>query len=112
MKRQRCMLKAVAAQADPATILTRFSSISRAVGSSVRTDIDLDYLPQLLAYASSVDMDDVATIGFVPPFYTPVLDHRGKPTPDLVRIQAMVRWALNADETTKFETGKESECRI
>ena len=112
MKRQRCLLKAVAAKADPATILTRFSSISRAVGSSVRTDIDLDYLPTLLAYGSSLDFEDVATIGFVPPYYTPVLDHRGKPTPDLLRIQAMVRWALNAEETTTFDTGEESECRI
>ena len=112
MKRQRCLLKAVAARADPATILTRFSAISRAVGSSVRTDIDLDYLPTLLAYASSLDYDDVATVGFVPPFFTPELDHRGKPTPDLVRIQAMVRWALNAEETTSFDTGDDSECRI
>jgi LCP family protein required for cell wall assembly len=112
MKRQRCLLKAVAAQADPATILRRFSSISKAVGSSVRTDINIDYLPTLLSYASALDFDDVATIGFVPPYYTPKLDDRGKPTPDLLRIHAMVRWALNADETTTFDTGSDSECRI
>jgi LCP family protein required for cell wall assembly len=112
MKRQRCLLKAVAAEADPATILTRFTGISRAVASSVKTDINLDYLPNLLGHASSLDFDDVATIGFVPPYYTPVLDHRGKPTPDLVRIQAMVRWALSAGDTTSFETGGDSECRI
>ncbi len=112
MTRQRCLLKAVAAQADPATVLTRFSGISKAVGSAVRTDIDLDYLPTLLGYASSLDLDDVATVGFVPPYYTPKVDHRGKPTPDLLRIQAMVRWALNADTTTAFPTGSDSECRI
>jgi LCP family protein required for cell wall assembly len=112
MHRQRCMLKAVAAQADPATVLTRFSAISRAVGSSVRTDIDLAYLPRLVEYASALDFEDVATVGFVPPYYTPVLDARGKPTPDLPRIQAMVRWALNADETTTFSTGSDSECRF
>jgi hypothetical protein len=78
----------------------------------VKTDINLDYLPNLLGHASSLDFDDVATIGFVPPYYTPVLDHRGKPTPDLVRIQAMVRWALSAGDTTSFETGGDSECRI
>lgn len=112
MKRQRCMLKAVVARADVATILRRFPSIARAVGSSVKTDIDIDYLPKLLEYAASLDYDDVATIGFVPPYYTPVVDARGKPTPDLVRIQAMVRWAFSADETTQFETGSESECRV
>lgn len=112
MRRQRCALKAVAASADPATILTRFSSISRAFASSVKTDIEVDYLPTLLSHASSLDFDDVATIGFVPPFYTPVVDHRGKPTPDVERIQAMVRWAFSAEETTSFETGDDSECRI
>jgi LCP family protein required for cell wall assembly len=112
MKRQRCLLKAVAAKADPATILTRFTRISRAVASSVKTDIDVDYLPTMLSYASSLDFDDVATVGFVPPYYTPVVDHRGKPTPDLLRIQAMVRWALSAEDTTEFETGSDSECRI
>ena len=112
MKRQRCLLKAVAAKADPATILTRFTGISRAVASSVKTDINIDYLPTMLSYASSLDFDDVATIGFVPPYYTPDLDHRGKPTPDLLRIQAMVRWALSAEESTTFDTGSDSECRI
>ena len=112
MRRQRCLLKAVAAKADPTTILTRFTGISRAVGSSVKTDINIDYLPTMLGYASSLDFDDVATVGFVPPYYTPVVDHRGKPTPDLARIQAMVRWALSAENTTSFDTGSDSECRI
>lgn len=112
MKRQRCLLKAVAAKADPTTVLTRFSGISRAVASSVKTDISLDYLPTMLRFASALDFDDVATIGFVPPYYSPVLDHRGKPTPDLSRIQAMVTWALSADQATTFDTGSDSECRI
>ncbi len=112
MKRQRCLLKAVAAQADPLTIATRFSAISRAVGSSVRTDIPLALLPALLRDASSLDFSDIATIGFVPPYYTPKVDYRGKPTPDLLRIHAMVRWALSAEANTEYDTGKASECRI
>ncbi len=112
MKRQRCMLKAVAATADPVTIATRFSSIARAVGSSVHTDIPIELLPSLLRDGASLDLSDIATVGFVPPYYTPIVDHRGKPTPDLLRIQAMVRWALNADVDTQFDTGRDSECRI
>jgi LCP family protein required for cell wall assembly len=112
MKRQRCLLKAVAAKADPATTLTRFTGISKAVASSVKTDIDIDYLPTLLGFGAALDFSDVATIGFVPPFYTPDLDHRGKPTPDLPRIHEAVAEALSADATTSFETGEDSECRI
>ncbi len=112
MKRQRCLLKAVASQADPVTVALRFSGIARAVGSSVKTDIPIELLPALLRHGSSLDFSDIATIGFVPPFYTPILDHRGKPTPDLLRIHAMVRWALNAEADTEFDTGGDSECRI
>jgi len=112
MKRQRCLLKAVAAEADPVTIATRFSGIARAVASSVRTDIPIELLPSLLRHGSSLDLSDIATVGFVPPYYTPTVDHRGKPTPDHVRIHAMVRWALNAESDTEFDTGGDSECRI
>lgn len=112
MKRQRCLLKAVAARLGPATVVTRFSAISRAVGSSVRTDIPVALLPSLLRRGSSLDFNDIATVGFVPPFYTPVVDDRGKPTPDLLRIQAIVRWALSAEVDTSFDTGSDSECRI
>ncbi len=112
MKRQRCLLKAVAARLTPATVVTRFSAISRAVGSSVRTDIPIELLPSLLRRGSSLELNDIATIGFVPPFYTPIVDDRGKPTPDLLRIHAMVRWALSAESDTSFDTGSDSECRI
>ncbi len=112
MTRQRCLLKAVAARADAVTVATRFSQISRAVGSSVRTNIPIELLPALARHGSSLNFSDIATIGFVPPFYTPVLDARGKPTPDLLRIQAIVKWALNADQDTEFDSGRESECRV
>jgi LCP family protein required for cell wall assembly len=112
MQRQRCLLKAVAAKATPSVVLSRFSSLAKAMSSSVRTDIDVSYLPTLLRYVADLDFEDIATVGFVPPFYTPVVDHRGKPTPDLQRIRAMVKFALNADETTTFDTGDDSECRV
>ncbi|GMR01682.1 MAG: hypothetical protein BMS9Abin20_0001 [Acidimicrobiia bacterium] len=112
MERQRCLLKAVAAQSDATTVVRRFSAISRAIAASVKTDINIDYLPTLLGYAASLDFNDIATIGFVPPYYTPKVDFRGKPTPDLNRIQAMVRWVLNAEPDTEFVSGRDSECRI
>lgn len=112
MQRQRCLLKAVVAKATPANILTRLSQLSRAMANSAKTDIPLKDLPMLLEYAASLDFDDVETVGFVPPFYTPNLDFRGKPTPDLERIHEMVQAALSADADTPFATGRESECRV
>lgn len=111
-KRQRCLLKAVAASADPVTIVRRFNSLARAVQSSVKTDVPLDFLPTLIGYAAELESADIATIGFVPPFFAHEVDHRKHPIPDLERIQAMVRWAFSADATTEFDSGSESECRI
>jgi len=112
MQRQRCLLKAVAAKATPATVVSRFSQLSRAMVRSVKTDIRVDYLPTLLEHTASLDLDDITTVGFVPPFYTPVLDHRGKPTPDLGRIQRAVQTALSAEAGDSFLIGDESECRV
>jgi len=112
MTRQRCMLKAVAASADPVTIVTRFASLSRAVKSSVRTDIPLDYLPTLVAQTAALDFDDIVTVGFTPPEYAPTANHRNQPIPDLAAIRAKVQEILTADPATLTEAPGESECRI
>ena len=112
MTRQRCMLKAVAASADPMTIVTRFASLSRAVKSSVRTDIPLDYVPTLVAQAAALDFDDIVTVGFTPPEYAPTANHRNQPIPDLAAIRAKVQEILTADPATLTEAPEESECRI
>ena len=112
MTRQRCMLKAVAASADPVTIVTRFAALSRAVKSSVRTDIPLDYVPTLVAQASALDFNDIVTVGFTPPEYAPTSNHRNQPIADVAAIRAKVQEILTADPSTFAETPEESECRI
>jgi hypothetical protein len=106
------MLKAVAASADPVTIVTRFASLSRAVKSSVRTDIPLEYLPTLVAQAAALDFDDIVTVGFTPPDYAPTANHRNQPIPDLAAIRNEVQRILTADPVTAAETAEDSECRI
>jgi len=110
-KRQRCLLRSVAASADPVTVLTRFNRIADAVKGSVKTDIPLSFLPTLVSLGAELEFTDIATVGFVPPYFAPEVDHRNHPIPDQGRIQAMVQWALNADVTTEFVSGGESECR-
>lgn len=111
-QRQRCLLKAIAGEADPGTIVRRFNAIADAVKRSVKTDVPLDFLPALIQYGAELDFDDIATIGFVPPDYAHERDHRDHPIPDLELIQAAVAQALSADADTTFETGSDSECRV
>lgn len=112
MRRQRCMLKSVAASADPATIISRFPAISRAIKSSVRTDIPLDYVPTLVSAAATLDFDNIVTVGFTPPDYAPTGNHRNQPIPDLVAIRARVQEILNGDADISIETGRDTECRV
>jgi len=112
MRRQRCMLKAVAAKADPVTVATRFPRIARAVSSSVKTNIPLDALPDLIEQVASLDFSDIATVGFGPPDYAPTGNHRGQPIPDIDAIRAEVQRLIHAGPDTTFATGRDSECRI
>ncbi|MEN8113092.1 MAG: LCP family protein [Actinomycetota bacterium] len=112
MRRQRCMLKSVAASADPATIVTRFASIARAVKSAVKTDIPLDYVPTLISQAAALDFDDIVTVGFTPPDYAPTGNFRGQPIPDLAAIRAKVQEVLAGDASTPIPTGEDTECRV
>lgn len=111
-QRQRCLLKSLAGEAEPAAVVRRFNAIANAVKRSVRTDVPLDLLPTLIRHAAELDSDDITTIGFVPPEYAPERDHRNHPIPDLERIQAAVADALSGDGATVFETGADSECRV
>lgn len=112
MQRQRCMLKAVAASADPVTIVSRFPSISRAVKSSVRSDIPLDYVPTLVGHAAALDFGDIVTVGFAPPDYAPTGNHRNQPIPDLAAIRATVQEIIAGTYVESSGSGEEIECRI
>jgi LCP family protein required for cell wall assembly len=66
MNRQRCLLEAVAAQADPVTLIREFPQLLPAVKSSVRTDIPVEQLPDLLELLPLVQQHELVSIRFVP----------------------------------------------
>ncbi|MCL1693461.1 MAG: hypothetical protein M3096_07255, partial [Actinomycetia bacterium] len=84
----------------------------RAVKSSVRTDIPLDYVPTLVSAAALLDFDDIVTVGFTPPDYAPTGNHRNQPIPDLAAIRAKVQEVLNSGTTPPTGIGRDSECRV
>ena len=99
MRRQRCTLRALAAEIDPPTLALRFPQIARALRESATSNVPLSFLPDLVEYAAALELDDIATVVFGYPYYAPELNHHNLPIVDPGRIQAKVRSALAAVET-------------
>jgi LCP family protein required for cell wall assembly len=112
MRRQRCTLRALAAEIEPTTLLLRFDQIARAIRESTATNVPLNFLPDLVDYAAALDYDDIATIVFGNPYYAPELDFRGLPIVDPERIQHRVQTALVEVETAEGLEGLSEPCEV
>lgn len=109
MQRQRCLLRAVAGEADPFTLLRSFPAVANAIESYVVTDVPVAFLPDLVRAASKLDFASIATVGFNPPYYAPGRDHKGHPIPDIGRIRWKVKKVLEEGVVAQSSSGV-SEC--
>jgi len=80
MRRQRCVLSALLEQADPATVVARFTRLAEATKGMFRTDIPRPMLQHLIPVAAKVKDARVTGLQFVPP-----LIHTGYPDWDKIR---------------------------
>ncbi|MFO7285049.1 MAG: LCP family protein [Thermobifida fusca] len=87
MGRQGCLIKYVAEQADPATILTSFRSLASAAKSTLRTDIPQPKLPHFVELAEKVAKADMETLQLSPPQVNTAY-------PDWEHIRALVHHAV------------------
>jgi LCP family protein required for cell wall assembly len=94
MLRQRCLLRDLASEMDAATILTRFSSIARAITTSTTTTVPLDLLPDLIRVATGLGAGDIATAAIGYPGSTSGTNYMGLPVIDAARAQATVARVL------------------
>ena len=109
MQRQRCLIRAAAAQADPLTVARSFHALAAVIERSVVTDIPLILLPDLVDILGRVDMHSIATVGLVPPRYNSGRAPGGYPIPNVSRIRAKVAEVLEGGAIElSSETG--SEC--
>ncbi|MFC5183751.1 LCP family protein [Actinomadura harenae] len=81
MGRQKCLLRSIARQADPTTVLTRFDKLAAATKRAISTDIPQELLPSLVKLSEKVkDGAQISTLAFVPP-----LIYTGNPDFALIR---------------------------
>jgi LCP family protein required for cell wall assembly len=110
MERQRCMLRAIAAEADPFNLITSFPEIADAIKTSTTTDIPLSIVPDLIWLAGNLDYETITTYAFEPGYYAPTRDWRGAPISDSRRIRAKVQEVLTQLTAGAVEADGEDEC--
>ncbi|MEV0593432.1 LCP family protein [Nonomuraea cavernae] len=67
MGRQKCLLNAVAKQADPITVLNSFEELASATKRAIATDLPQVLLPPLIELAAEVKDTRIRSVSFVPP---------------------------------------------
>jgi LCP family protein required for cell wall assembly len=92
MRRQRCLLSSLAAQADPVKLLTSFNTLTDVMKRYVKTNIPIRLLPDLVTTLSE-HRPQVTTIGFAPPEFNSGWEN-GYPIPDGAKIRRMVRTTI------------------
>ena len=89
MKRQRCLLAAVASDTSPADLAVNYLSLASAVEGAFRSDIPREQLGDLVRVFGLVNVAKARTLVLVPPVIKP--SH-----PDIARIRALVANTLDA----------------
>ncbi|KAB8196851.1 LytR family transcriptional regulator [Nonomuraea phyllanthi] len=67
MGRQKCLLNAVAKQADPLTVLNSFERLAAATKRAISTDLPQELLPAVIDLAQKVKDAKIRSLSFVPP---------------------------------------------
>jgi LCP family protein required for cell wall assembly len=93
MRRQRCLLGALARQVDTSRMLRAFPRLVRVAKRDVSTNIPLSQLPTLVGTTSQHRLR-ITTVGFTPPGYVKGWAAGGYPIPDVASIQRTVRATL------------------
>lgn len=109
MARQKCVMGAMLAQLDPATVMTRFEEIAAAGEAMVETDLPASEVGTFVELALKARSKPIRTVSFVPP-----LINTGDPDLDLIRdrvAQAIDRSEGEADGSTSRTTDGEPATR-
>jgi LCP family protein required for cell wall assembly len=89
MGRQRCILAAMARDAEPLGLLPRISRLLAAIENNMSTDLPVELLPELVRLAPRVETENIRVIGF-DATWSAGRTSDGHAIPDIERIRAIV----------------------
>jgi LCP family protein required for cell wall assembly len=95
--RQQRLLLSMREQADPQELIPRLPELVKALKKSIKTDIPLDQIGQLLGLASEIDTKDIRSYVFSPPLYQQEVRTGYWTVPYVNKIQDAVEKAFTSD---------------
>lgn len=98
MGRQRCVIAALLDQTGMVELAWSFPALAGVIKESVRTDIPIDTLQELIRIRSKLKTDEMITVGFTPPKYTNGVNQLGYNILDLELVQATVSQIIEHPE--------------
>jgi LCP family protein required for cell wall assembly len=96
--RQQRLLISLREQADPQALIPRLPDLVAALKKSVRTDIPLDQLDELLGLATGVDTKNIRSYVFSPPLYQTEVLSGYWTLPKVDAIRATIKNAFKVDQ--------------
>lgn len=90
-RRQRCLVREVAAQADAFRILRQFDRIATTIERHMTTNIPLRVLPDLVTLLAALDADDISTGAIQQGYVAPKRNYRFLPVIDPDRARGFIR---------------------
>ncbi len=102
MARQKCVVNALAKQATPLNVVTRFTELARAGSAMVRTDVPTSQLARLAELADAGRRLPIASVSFAPPLIEPV-------KPDLGLIRQTVKDTIAASVALDKEAREQAQ---
>lgn len=94
MARQRCFLSAMADQLDVVTVLRNFRPLTQTLEESVRTDIPLDRVPDVVRLVAAVEPQETLTETFGLEYFARRRQRDRYPIANIGKIRATVREAI------------------
>jgi len=110
MRRQRCMIRELAAAADPVTLLRSFPRISNAIKTSTTSTIPIELLPSVIDVLTGLGTDDIATLAISSPAFSRGRNYMELPIFNTLRVQAGVAGLLEGVAAGTTLGSAEDEC--
>lgn len=103
MGRQRCLLNAVLAEADPVKLALGYPQLAGVLKETMETDIPLSRIPDLIDLIPRIDQENMISIRFIPPDYILKSTADGNiPDVDLIRENVQVVISHSPEEARQI----------